>query len=168
MLTLTQLTTLNLNGNQLTALSPDIGVFAHMEDLYLSSNKLVMLPPEIGTLTQLRALNLSHNQLTALPPEIGLLNDLRELYVRDNQLTELPATLAGKPSLFAIEVVQNDDLTFPPLEASGYQPSDVAAFMRRPPTLGPWGVDGDLVWVVVGWVGSLWAVGRGLRWRIKR
>ncbi len=58
--------------------------------LDLSGEGLTELPPEIGQLSQLQVLGLSDNQLTELPPEIGQLSQLQGLDLRSNQLTELP------------------------------------------------------------------------------
>jgi Leucine-rich repeat (LRR) protein len=68
-------------------------------ELDLSGNNLTALPPEIGKLTQLKKLILGKyrydhqgdivgtigNNLSALPPEIGQLNQLEELQVFENR-----------------------------------------------------------------------------------
>ncbi len=58
--------------------------------LDLSGEGLTILPPDIGDLTALTTLDLGGNQLTALPPEIGDLTNLTYLDLRNNQLTALP------------------------------------------------------------------------------
>lgn len=74
-------------------------------ELDLSGNELAELPPQIGKLTQLKKLILSKheyddkgsyirtvgNRLSTLPPEIGLLVQLEELQIVKNQLSSLPA-----------------------------------------------------------------------------
>ena len=76
-------------------------------ELDLSGNDLTALPPEIGTLTQLKKLILGKyryddegdivgtigNKLSALPAQIGQLNQLEELQVVDNQLSALPGEI---------------------------------------------------------------------------
>ena len=73
-------------------------------ELDLSGNNLTVLPPEIAKLTQLKKLILGKywfddeggymdtlgNNLSALPPEIGQLKHLEELQVVANQLNSLP------------------------------------------------------------------------------
>ena len=59
----------------------------------LQGNQLTALPPELGQLTNLGILELQGNQLTALPPELGQLPRLDNLGLRDNQLTALPPEL---------------------------------------------------------------------------
>jgi Leucine-rich repeat (LRR) protein len=72
------LNTLDLRGNSLTALPPEIGQLKNLEILDLHGNNIEQLPPEIGLLIKLKLLNLdsytgrgdSSNQLTSLPSEI--------------------------------------------------------------------------------------------------
>ena len=53
--------------------------------LDLTGQGLGTLPPEIGNLTNLRSLVLSFNDLTVLPAEIGNLTNLVNLYLNNNQ-----------------------------------------------------------------------------------
>ena len=59
-----------------------------LESLDLSGNQLSSLPPEIGRL-RLYSLDLSGNQLSSLPPEFGRLR-LEHLDLSDNRLTSFP------------------------------------------------------------------------------
>ena len=85
---------MDLRGNRLTALPPEIGNLTNLTRLNLGGNQLTALPPEIGKLTNLTYLNLGGNQLTALPIQVGALALLKELSVRDNRLTGLPHTIS--------------------------------------------------------------------------
>ena len=86
---LTNLTYLDLHGNQLTgSIPPEIGQLTNLEHLSLYGNQLTgSIPPEISQLTNLEHLSLYGNQLTELPPEIGQLTNLQSLYLDGNQLT---------------------------------------------------------------------------------
>ena len=71
----------------------------NLTTLNLDQNQLTELPPEIGQLTSLTKLHLSFNQLTELPPEIGQLTNLTRLHLAKNQFTELPEEILNLPSL---------------------------------------------------------------------
>jgi CCR4-NOT transcription complex subunit 6 len=77
--TLSQLTVLYLNDNQLTRLPSEIACLNHLVTLDLSNNKLRNLPSEIGDLITLRELNLTNNSIRNLPYEIGKLFRLQSL-----------------------------------------------------------------------------------------
>jgi len=82
----TFLTSLFINHNNLTTISPAIVHLRNLTVLDASSNKLLALPAEIGMLTALRALFLFDNQLTILPPEMGTLYQLEMLGIEGNPL----------------------------------------------------------------------------------
>lgn len=82
----TFLTSLFINHNNLTTLSPAILQLRNLSVLDASGNQLVAIPPEIGMLTSLSALFLFDNQLTILPPEIGTLYQLEMLGIEGNPL----------------------------------------------------------------------------------
>ncbi|MEA3324993.1 MAG: leucine-rich repeat domain-containing protein, partial [Euryarchaeota archaeon] len=63
--------------------------------LDLQGNYLTTLPPEIGKLTSLTTLNLSYNPLTALPPEIGELTSLTTLHIGGTPLP-IPLEILAK------------------------------------------------------------------------
>ncbi|KOR30146.1 hypothetical protein TI04_06910 [Achromatium sp. WMS2] len=67
--------------------------FRNLTTLDLEGNQLSTLPPEIGQLHNLTELDLTNNQLRTLPPEIGQLQNLTELDLSNNQLTEFPQIL---------------------------------------------------------------------------
>ena len=67
------------------------------EELDLSGEGLTVLPPEIGKLTNLQTLNLSHNKLSSLPAEFGHLH-LTKLTLDDNPLESLPPEIRGQNS----------------------------------------------------------------------
>ena len=69
------------------------GNLTKLTSLYLNGNQLTALPTEIGNLTKLTSLYLYNNQLTALPTEIRNLIKLKELNLNDNQLPCLSANL---------------------------------------------------------------------------
>ena len=58
-----------------------------LHTLTLCKNKLTALPPALCTnLTQLKDLNLHTNKFTVLPPDFGNLGTLQKLQLYENQL----------------------------------------------------------------------------------
>ncbi|XP_065318510.1 uncharacterized protein LOC135926530 isoform X2 [Gordionus sp. m RMFG-2023] len=83
---LTHLTVLYLNDNNLANVPPQINELRHLTYLDLSSNKLRCLPPEMGDLITLRELHLNHNYVRTLPLELGRLFQLLVLGLKGNPL----------------------------------------------------------------------------------
>ena len=69
--------------------------------LSLNGNQLTALPPEIAQLTNLTTLNLSSNQLTTLPASLSQLSQLTVLYLHDNNQLGIPPEILG-PSFQAV------------------------------------------------------------------
>ena len=105
--TLTQLMSLVLNSNQLTALPESIGNLTELWSLDIHSNHLRALPSSIGKLTNLQSLSLVNNHLTELPETIGNLTDLLSFYVGTNQLAALPNSLARLENLVYLDLSGN-------------------------------------------------------------
>jgi hypothetical protein len=87
------LLSLQLQENNLVALSPAISWARNLRQLRLFSNQLVVLPDEIGDLPRLEMLWLHDNHLVALPATVGKLTTLKFLTLRTNCLSALPYTL---------------------------------------------------------------------------
>lgn len=75
---LTNLTQLDLGQNKMTELPTSIGVLDSLTTLNLSGNYLVNIPPEVlQPLVRLRTLDVRCNLLKTLPKEISALTSLR-------------------------------------------------------------------------------------------
>lgn len=98
---LTNLTWLNLSGNRIAALSPEISQLANLTSLHLSGNQLTALPTEIWQLTKLNNIYLSHNPLPIPPPEITLkgIEAIRDYFINlqtgERPLNEVKIILVG-------------------------------------------------------------------------
>lgn len=110
-------TELDLSGNELTVLPPEIGTLTELKKLILGKyqyhdgryivgsigNKLSALPAQIGQLNQLEELQVVDNRLSALPNEIGQLTSLQSLDLSGNQLSTLPAEIKQLPNLITLK-----------------------------------------------------------------
>jgi internalin A len=107
-------TELDLSGNDLTELPPEIGQLQNLSTLTLSDNRLSSLPPEIVHLHHLSALYLRSNQLSSLPPEIGHLRNLSWLDLRSNQLSNLPSEISQPQNISTLDLRSNQLSNLPP------------------------------------------------------
>lgn len=86
--TLTHLTALHINNNNLSRIPPEIAKLPNLVFLNLSSNKLRSLPAELGNMVTLRELLLNNNCLRVLPYELGRLFQLQTLGLKGNPLSQ--------------------------------------------------------------------------------
>jgi Leucine-rich repeat (LRR) protein len=124
-------TVLNLKNSGVTTVGPAIYDRTDLTELDLSGNNLKTLPSQIGNLTNLQVLRLDHNQLegslvaevrkmplveldvsynnmTGMPAEIGQLNRLQTLNYSYNKLTGLPNELSHlKGTLKVLDLTGN-------------------------------------------------------------
>ncbi|SAL97103.1 hypothetical protein [Absidia glauca] len=84
--------------------------FLHLTTIHLEGNQLTHLPENLWHLTGLVKLNLGGNQLTTLPPDLGRLIALEELYLHDNRLCSLPSQIGRLKRLKVLDVMRNPDL----------------------------------------------------------
>ncbi|MGB7683568.1 MAG: leucine-rich repeat domain-containing protein, partial [Candidatus Acidiferrales bacterium] len=85
---------LNLWKKQLGRVPDSVWAQTDLETLVLADNGLSAVSDQIGRLKKLRMLDLGHNKLTAVPDGLAGLEGLADfLYLHDNQLTSLPASL---------------------------------------------------------------------------
>ena len=100
--TMTQLKMLSI-GKFIKEIPAEIRFLTNLELLNVSGNELIRIAPEIGSLKNLVELELGYyswgNQLTQVPPEIGQLQKLEKLRLDSNQLRFLPDTLADLANL---------------------------------------------------------------------
>lgn len=100
---LSALEELDLTGNALAALPPEVGALTGLRVLALNGNVLAALPAAIGRLARLERLELNNNMLGALPPELGRLSSLEELCVSGNPLGALPPALGALRNLATLD-----------------------------------------------------------------
>jgi CCR4-NOT transcription complex subunit 6 len=93
---------MDMSGQGLRNLAPELFRYQFLNELYIASNKLTRLPKEIGQLRQLRHLDASFNQISEIPPELGMCTFLKQLLLFNNNIQELPFELG---SLHLLEVL---------------------------------------------------------------
>jgi CCR4-NOT transcription complex subunit 6 len=87
--------TLDMGGMRLKNLSTAIFNFNYLTTLYINHNQISTLSPEISRLRHLVLLDMSGNQLSSVPPALGMCTSLRELYLFDNHIDNLPPELGS-------------------------------------------------------------------------
>ncbi|MBD2075537.1 leucine-rich repeat domain-containing protein [Phormidium sp. FACHB-592] len=115
--------TLDLAGNDLEELPPEIGRLTRLRTLILGKwdeeervwkgNQLRTLSAVIGQLTNLQTLHLSGNQLRTLPAVIKQLTNLRTLHLSGNELITLPEFLGQLTNLQTLYLYNNGLSTLP-------------------------------------------------------
>ncbi|TQV95539.1 hypothetical protein V2A60_000729 [Cordyceps javanica] len=98
---------MDMSGQGLRNLAPELFRYQFLSELYIASNKLTRLPKQIGDLRQLKHLDVSYNQLTELPPELGMCTFLKQLLLFNNSIQELPFELGSLHSLEVLGVEGN-------------------------------------------------------------
>ncbi|MBS9773466.1 MAG: leucine-rich repeat domain-containing protein, partial [Trichodesmium erythraeum GBRTRLIN201] len=110
---LSNLTELYLGHNQLTSLPESITKLSNLTELYLGHNQLTSLPESITKLSNLTSLDLSWNKLTSLPESITKLSNLTSLYLGSNQLTSLPESITTLSNLTVLDLGSNQLTSMP-------------------------------------------------------
>ncbi|MBW4464489.1 MAG: leucine-rich repeat domain-containing protein [Pegethrix bostrychoides GSE-TBD4-15B] len=116
-------TELDLSGQGLSELPPEIGKLTQLETLTLGKwdeekyehvgNQLTDLPDEIVNLTNLTELDLSSNRITQIPDSISRLSNLTKLYLWGNQLTEIPDSITQLSNLTELHLGGNQITQIP-------------------------------------------------------
>ncbi|MEM6450234.1 MAG: COR domain-containing protein [Cyanobacteria bacterium P01_D01_bin.105] len=109
--------TLDLSGQGLSELPPEIGKLTNLKTLVLGrwdkkegearSNHLTTLPDEIEQLTELRSLFLYNNEFDELPEVVGTLKNLRSLDLSSNRLSTLSDIVGELKNLRSISLNGN-------------------------------------------------------------
>nr|AYH91784.1 leucine-rich repeat-containing protein 58-like protein [Pomacea canaliculata] len=105
---------LNLSGNLLSTIPPQITELERLRCLYLGSNRLTEVSTSVKNLQRLEVLYLGGNCLSEIPAEVGQLHRLVGLNLSDNLLQSLPPTLSSLQRLQSLNLHNNNLQTLPP------------------------------------------------------
>ncbi|MFJ7798085.1 NEL-type E3 ubiquitin ligase domain-containing protein [Pseudomonas sp. NPDC096950] len=106
---------LELDGNQITALPDALALMPKLIHLSLANNRLRLSETtlvKLAAMRSLESLNLSKNALGATP-DVTKMFDLRLLALRDTGATELPKGLVRLPHLNFVDLRENNIRTLP-------------------------------------------------------
>ncbi len=95
----TQLTYLDLTGNELASLPDVIGSLINLREIHLTHNLIKELPATFSQLQSLRILYLDRNSVSIFPPEILELRNLETLDISSTGISELPPQITEMPNL---------------------------------------------------------------------
>ncbi len=109
------LRTLQLRGNRIEVLPPEITRLKSLNLLMMDNNKLKELPESIGKLQNLEGFSVSHNELACIPDTMSDLVELNAFDVSHNALVSLPFAL-GKILDLTRFVFKENPLLEPPME----------------------------------------------------
>ncbi|KAK6169205.1 hypothetical protein SNE40_020301 [Patella caerulea] len=110
---LENLTFLNLNGNRLTEIPPEICRLGNLKFLSIDNNKIDGFPVEFCALTQLTELHAAGNDISSLPLEFGFLTNLERLHLQKNKIRELPESIGKCYKLRVLDIAANKLRIFP-------------------------------------------------------
>lgn len=120
---------LDLSSKNLTDIK-GIEIFTQLETLILDNNKLTALPESIGTLTTLQALFARNNQLTEIPNSISNNTAIQYLYLSNNNLSTIPESLTGLTNMYELYLDYNQITQVSPSFNSDAMPNLMTLSLR--------------------------------------
>ena len=110
---LTNLVTLRLSKNRLSALARTIGDMHKLESFWCDENTLTDLPNTLSSMHSLKFFDLTHNRLDTLQVSVGGLTKLETMILTRNSLKTLPEEIKGMTSLKTFLIRSNDMESIP-------------------------------------------------------
>ena len=104
---------LNLTGNRLRELPPDLGRLHRLKIVFCSSNHFTHLPASLGDCPALEMVGFKANRIQQVPAA-ALPTKLRWLILTDNTIEQLPAELGQRPALQKLMLAGNRLDALPP------------------------------------------------------
>ena len=132
----TNITSLDLSGNNFGQIDHYIGGLRHILELRLIQCQLTKISGEIGRCTTLQSLVLTENLLTSLPDQIGYLEDLDFLVLDRNFFETLPSSVKRLTTLTELSLVRNQ-LKLLPWELAYLTQLEILSFTGNPDCMLP-------------------------------
>ncbi|MDP2417559.1 MAG: leucine-rich repeat-containing protein kinase family protein, partial [Hydrogenophaga sp.] len=104
---------LNLSGNRLCSLPPDLGRLHRLKIVFCSDNAFTYLPEVLGNCPALQVVGFKANRIAHVPAS-ALPPALRWLVLTDNAIAQLPAALGERPALQKLMLAGNRLHSLPP------------------------------------------------------
>jgi Leucine-rich repeat (LRR) protein len=105
------LTDINLSGNKLSTLPPEVGTLKNLKHMNLSANNIFKLPASIGDLEKLETVDLGNNNLSSLIGNFSQLHNLEEILLNNNMFKTIPPVILKLRALkrlnFAFNALQH-------------------------------------------------------------
>ncbi len=103
---------LNLSGNRLKDLPPELAGMHRLKVIFCSGNAFTTLPEVLGACPALEMVGFKANQIGVVPAQ-ALPQTLRWLTLTDNAITDLPRALGERPALQKLLLAGNQLRTLP-------------------------------------------------------
>jgi Leucine-rich repeat (LRR) protein len=98
---------LDLSGNRIPTLHPNIDNMTNLETLRMENNLITVLPGEVFKCTNLVELNLDNNMIDDLPAMVGECTRLTNLSLNNNRLSAVPEEMAMLTGLIKLGLGDN-------------------------------------------------------------
>ncbi|XP_060081678.1 leucine-rich repeat protein soc-2 homolog [Ylistrum balloti] len=108
-----QLSLLNLSGNNLGEVPEEIGCLRGLKEFYLQKNSIKTLPATLGSLSNLQILTVSSNQITSLPDFWLSLSNLQYLDISHNEICDVPDSVQHLQHLHTLLLQHNKFTSIP-------------------------------------------------------
>ncbi|NGX43133.1 MAG: hypothetical protein K940chlam7_01424 [Chlamydiae bacterium] len=100
--------------SQIQVLPKEIGMFAHITEIYLKNTGLFHLPSEIRHCTGLEKVTIRDNPIRSIPDEIGELRHLTIIILSDNRLRSVPESIGNCSKVEQLWLSGNQLTALPP------------------------------------------------------
>lgn len=102
-----KLAVLDISGNQISTLPPEIGQLRNLNKLLLNRNELEVIPEGLFGLERLQELDLGWNHIRTISSSLGCLTTLAKLVLNNNSIECLPKSIGNLTRLVTLDLSDN-------------------------------------------------------------